>query len=184
MRTVEEQLAIITAAAVTPEPVRVAISEALGLRCAEQVEGTEHLPGFDQAAIDGYAVRCVDIRQALDPAPTDDGEESEERPLESTSASHRGALPIVGEVTAGSHRPVRLQPRQCVRPMRVLRCQLWPTPCCPSIGRKPRGAASFRSSGSGRVNSFTARDRMSSRVMLLSSRDRLSEQLKSVCWQA
>ncbi|MCX2162318.1 gephyrin-like molybdotransferase Glp [Corynebacterium auriscanis] len=114
MRTVEEQLATITAAAVTPEPVRVAISEALGLRCAEQVEGTEHFPGFDQAAIDGYAVRCVDIRQALDPTPVD-GEPSEEGDSADDQPARRTALPIVGEVTAGSHRPVRLQPRQCVR---------------------------------------------------------------------
>ncbi|KGM19062.1 gephyrin-like molybdotransferase Glp [Corynebacterium auriscanis] len=114
MRTVEEQLATITAAAVTPEPVRVAISEALGLRCAEQVEGTEHFPGFDQAAIDGYAVRCVDIRQALDPTPVD-GEPSEGADSSDDQPARRTALPIVGEVTAGSHRPVRLQPRQCVR---------------------------------------------------------------------
>ncbi|WP_426716390.1 gephyrin-like molybdotransferase Glp [Corynebacterium auriscanis] len=114
MRTVEEQLATITAAAVTPEPVRVAISEALGLRCAEQVEGTEHFPGFDQAAIDGYAVRCVDIRQALDPTPVD-GEPSEEGDSADDQPARRTALPIVGEVIAGSHRPVRLQPRQCVR---------------------------------------------------------------------
>ena len=66
MRSVEEQLALITAAAVTPEPVRIAISEALGLRCAEQVEATHSLPGFDQAAIDGFAVRSVDIRQAIE----------------------------------------------------------------------------------------------------------------------
>ena len=65
MRTVEEQLAVITAAAVTPEPVRIAISEALGLRCAERVEGTGNVPGFDQAAVDGYAVRSVDVRQAI-----------------------------------------------------------------------------------------------------------------------
>ena len=37
MRTVEEQLALVTAAAVAPRPVRVAISEAQGLLCAEEV---------------------------------------------------------------------------------------------------------------------------------------------------
>lgn len=91
MRTVEEQLATVSAAAVAPEPVRTAISEALGLRCAEQVESEQILPGFNQAALDGYAVRSVDLR--------DDG----------------AALPVVGEVSAGSHRPVRLQPHQTVR---------------------------------------------------------------------
>ncbi|MBF4553099.1 molybdotransferase-like divisome protein Glp [Corynebacterium suicordis] len=116
MRSVEEQLALITAAAVTPEPVRIAISEALGLRCAEQVEGAEPIPGFDQAAIDGFAVRSVDIRQALESSrrqPAAPSDTEEEPPREAQSA--RPVLPIVGEVTAGSHRPVRLQPRQAVR---------------------------------------------------------------------
>lgn len=107
MRSVEEQLALITAAAVTPEPVRIAISEALGLRCAEQVEGTQPIPGFDQAAIDGFAVRSVDIRHALQRGNPED-EEAEPQDI-------RPVLPIVGEVTAGSHRPVRVQPRQAVR---------------------------------------------------------------------
>lgn len=103
MLTVEEQLARITAAAVTPEPVRISISEALGLRCAEQVEGTRALPGFDQAAIDGFAVRSVDIRQAM--AHLADG----------TGNASTTSFPIVGDITAGSTRPVRLQPRQAVR---------------------------------------------------------------------
>ena len=51
-----------TAAAVAPRPVRVAISEAQGLMCAEEVVTERPLPGFDQAAIDGYAVRSVDVR--------------------------------------------------------------------------------------------------------------------------
>ncbi|RRO95250.1 gephyrin-like molybdotransferase Glp [Corynebacterium bovis] len=99
MRTVEEQLAIVSAAAVTPEPVRTAVAEALGLRCAEQVEAERSVPGFDQAAIDGFAVRSVDIRHAGSADP------------DVPSAR----LPVVGEITAGSHRPVRLQPRQAVR---------------------------------------------------------------------
>ena len=147
MRTVEEQLSIITAAAVTPEPVRVAISEALGLRCAEQVEGTEHLPGFDQAAIDGYAVRCVDVRQALDPTPTEEATSSSDHrdPHEDDPArrdsQRRAALPIVGEVTAGSHRPVRLQPRQCVRvhagaPMPTLADAVLPLDWAETQGRR------------------------------------------------
>ena len=117
MRSVEEQLALITAAAVTPEPVRNAISEALGLRCAEQVEGTSPIPGFDQAAIDGFAVRSVDVRQAFDVARRNGApaEDSADQPADIVPQDVRPVLPIVGEVTAGSHRPVRLQPRQAVR---------------------------------------------------------------------
>ena len=55
MRSVEEQLALVTAAAVAPRPVRVAISEAQGLLCAEEAVAERPLPSFDQAAIDGAA---------------------------------------------------------------------------------------------------------------------------------
>ena len=61
MRSVEEQQARVQAAAVAPRPVRVAIAEAQGLLCAEEVVTERPLPGFDQAAIDGYAVRSVDV---------------------------------------------------------------------------------------------------------------------------
>ncbi|WP_064255730.1 molybdopterin molybdotransferase MoeA [Rhodococcus sp. D-6] len=101
MRSVEDQQARVTAAAVAPRPVRVAISEAQGLLCAEEVVTERPLPGFDQAAIDGYAVRSVDLQA---PAETDGG-----------SAPAEVTLPVVGEVRAGSRQPIRLQPRQAVR---------------------------------------------------------------------
>ncbi len=110
MRSVDEQLARVLQAAVVPRPVRVAISEAQGLLCAEEVVTERPLPGFDQAAIDGYAVRAVDVQLpkstppgALAPAPADD------------EAPGAVVLPVVGEVSAGSRQPVRLQPRQAVR---------------------------------------------------------------------
>jgi molybdopterin molybdotransferase len=93
MRSVEEQLSRVLAAAVRPAPVRVAISEAQGLLCAEEVVAERALPGFDQAAVDGYAVRSVDVQAAVD---------------EST------VLPVVGEIPAGSRQPRRLQPGQAV----------------------------------------------------------------------
>lgn len=111
MKTVEEQLAAVTAAAVTPEPVRTAISEALGLRCAERVLSEHSVPGFDQAAVDGFAVRAVDVRHILQ-AHTGNGDSPD---TGAGTAVPPPLLPVVGEVTAGSHRPVRLQPRQAVR---------------------------------------------------------------------
>jgi molybdopterin molybdotransferase len=94
MRSVDEQLGRALAAAVRPAPVRVAISEAQGLLCAEEVVAERALPGFDQAAVDGYAVRSVDVRDAdTDPV----------------------VLPVVGEIAAGSRQPRRLQPGQAVR---------------------------------------------------------------------
>ena len=61
MRSVADQLAEVTAAAMSPRPVRVGIFDALGLLCAEEVVAERALPSFDQAAIDGYAVRSIDL---------------------------------------------------------------------------------------------------------------------------
>ncbi|HUQ54969.1 gephyrin-like molybdotransferase Glp [Lentzea sp.] len=94
MRSVDEQLARVIAAAVRPAPVRVAISESQGLLCAEEVVAEHALPGFDQAAVDGYAVRSVDVSGA------------NANPVQ---------LPVVGEIPAGSRQPRRLQPGQAVR---------------------------------------------------------------------
>lgn len=94
MRTVESQLRRVLDAAVRPAPVRVDISSAQGLLCAEEVVADRALPGFDQSAVDGYAVRSVDVRGAA------------EEPVE---------LPVVGEVSAGSRQAHRLQPGQAVR---------------------------------------------------------------------
>ncbi|MDO5030492.1 MAG: molybdopterin molybdotransferase MoeA [Corynebacterium sp.] len=107
MRSVEEQLAAITAHAVMPDPVRVAISESLGMLCAEDVIAEQPLPGFVQSAIDGYAVRAVDIT----------GESGSLHPdVRQSDVDFREVeLPVVGEVTAGSHHPMRLQPKQAVR---------------------------------------------------------------------
>ena len=95
MRSVDEQLERVLAAAVRPAPVRVAISDAHGMRCAEEIVSSRPLPGFDQAAIDGYAVRSVDLAGA-----------SPEQPV---------SVPVVGEIPAGSRQPLRLQPGQAVR---------------------------------------------------------------------
>ncbi|MGN6334942.1 molybdotransferase-like divisome protein Glp [Mycobacterium sp.] len=113
MRSVEEQQTRITAAAVAPRPIRVAIAEAQGLMCAEEVVTERPMPGFDQAAIDGYAVRSVDVlgvgevgSESL-PGPFDDSGENEAR--------EGLVLPVMGTIEAGSRTPSRLQPRQAVR---------------------------------------------------------------------
>ncbi|MFP5022502.1 molybdotransferase-like divisome protein Glp [Pseudonocardia phyllosphaerae] len=95
MRTVSEHLARILDVAVRPAPVRVAIADAHGLRSAEEVVAARPLPVFDQAAIDGYAVRSVDVAGAGD--------------------THPITVPVVGEIAAGSRQPLRLQPGQAVR---------------------------------------------------------------------
>ncbi|MEJ5997240.1 molybdotransferase-like divisome protein Glp [Corynebacterium sp. H130] len=112
MRSVEQQLAMVTEAVVSPQPVRIAIAEALGLMCAEEVQAARPLPGFPQAAIDGYAVRAVDVGGARalgrrTPAADDEAPQ----PVVVAEKS----LPVVGEVAAGSQQPLRLQPKQAVR---------------------------------------------------------------------
>ena len=94
MRSVEEQQARVMAAAVAPRPVRVPIAESQGLMCAEEVITEQPLPGFDQAAIDGYAVRSVDVN---------DGAEGEV------------VLPVTAVIEAGTRTPSRLQPKQAAR---------------------------------------------------------------------
>jgi molybdopterin molybdotransferase len=97
VRSVEDQQARVAAAAVAPRPVRVAIAEAQGLMCAEEVVTERPLPGFDQAAIDGYAVRSVDVMGA------DSGGDADV------------TLPVVSTIAAGERTPTRLQPRQAAR---------------------------------------------------------------------
>src|SRR5690606_12565232 len=93
----------VAAAAVAPRPVRVAIAEAQGLMCAEEVVTERPLPGFDQAAIDGYAVRSVDV---LGVGGSPDGEEGPDRQV---------SLPVMATIEAGSRTPTRLQPKQAAR---------------------------------------------------------------------
>jgi molybdopterin molybdotransferase len=106
VRSVEEQQARVAAAAVAPRPVRVAIAEAQGLMCAEEVVTERPLPGFDQAAIDGYAVRSVDVVGVGGDDGDGDGDEAADREV---------SLPVIGSIEAGARTPSRLQPRQAAR---------------------------------------------------------------------
>lgn len=103
MRSVDDYLAMIIDATMRPEPIRIGITDALGLMCAEEVQASAPLPGFSQAAVDGYAVRAVDVGGGKSLGQREDA------PLPDAS------LPVVGEVAAGSQKPLRLQPRQAVR---------------------------------------------------------------------
>ncbi|AZA13090.1 gephyrin-like molybdotransferase Glp [Corynebacterium choanae] len=105
MRSVDHQRELIRHAVVNPEPVRRAIGSALGLLCAEEVVATRPMPVFTQAAIDGYAVRAVDVggERPLAENPTE--------PVDPQTVS----LPVVGQVAAGSREPLRLAPKQAIR---------------------------------------------------------------------
>ena len=78
--------------------------------CAEEVVTERPLPGFDQAAIDGYAVRSVDVLSVGEPGVGDFVDEASDE-------EERGGLvlPVMGTIEAGSRTPSRLQPRQAAR---------------------------------------------------------------------
>jgi molybdopterin molybdotransferase len=116
VRSVEEQQARVTAAAVAPRPVRVAIAEAQGLLCAEEVVTERPLPGFDQAAIDGYAVRSVDVLGVGESDPSNDRLRAVPGDADEVPSGSDGiTLPVMGDIVAGTRTPSRLQPGQAVR---------------------------------------------------------------------
>ncbi len=78
--------------------------------CAEEVVTERPMPGFDQAAIDGYAVRSVDVAGVGDTGGVqvfaDHGDLDGRDVL---------TLPVMGTIEAGARTLSRLQPRQAVR---------------------------------------------------------------------
>ena len=64
VRTVGRHLDEILSAAPTVDPIELAVLDAQGLLCAEEVISSRALPAFDQAALDGYAARAEDVAAA------------------------------------------------------------------------------------------------------------------------
>jgi molybdopterin molybdotransferase len=88
MRSVEEHQRVV-AGLITPRPaVTVGIGDALGLVLAENIVAPLSLPGFDNSAMDGYAVVAEDIADA-----------SEEHPVK---------LPVAEDIPAGRTDPLVL----------------------------------------------------------------------------
>ena len=81
-----------------PLPARdLPLDRALGLVVAEDVLARDDVPGFDNSAYDGYAVRAADLATAAAAAPA--------------------RLRVVDEIPAGRVSPVTLQPGQAARIM-------------------------------------------------------------------
>ena len=100
MRTLEEHRDAILAAVTATEPVRLPLPDCLGLVLCEDVTSLVDLPGFDNSAMDGYAVRAADVATA--------------DPDVSGSAVR---LPVVGEVAAGGVATRAVGPGEAVRIM-------------------------------------------------------------------
>lgn len=90
MRTVEEHQRIV-ADLISPRPaVRLPLADAQGLSLSSDVVARESLPGFDNSAMDGYAVRAQDIAGA-----------SAEQPV---------TLPVAEDIPAGRTDLLTLEP--------------------------------------------------------------------------
>lgn len=64
LRSVADHLAAILGALEPGRPVRLPLTEGLGLAVAEDVVARVDLPGFDNSSMDGYAVRSVSLEGA------------------------------------------------------------------------------------------------------------------------
>ncbi|WP_153028934.1 gephyrin-like molybdotransferase Glp [Amycolatopsis sp. YIM 10] len=67
--SVEHHRAEVTALLGTRTPVRLPVAECAGLILAEDVTADVSLPPFDNSAMDGYAVRAVDVAGASEDSP-------------------------------------------------------------------------------------------------------------------
>jgi molybdopterin molybdotransferase len=69
MRSVEEHRRVVASLITTRPPVTLPLADALGLVLAADVVAPLSLPGFDNSAMDGYAVVSEDIAAATDTTP-------------------------------------------------------------------------------------------------------------------
>ncbi len=82
LRTVDEHLQIVLDSIGSIDPIELTLLDSQGLLLAEDITADFPLPSFDNSAMDGYAVRAIDTRDA-----------SEENPAQ---------LQVVGDIAAGA----------------------------------------------------------------------------------
>jgi molybdopterin molybdotransferase len=97
LRTVDEHLATVLAGVDSVEPIELALLDAQGLLLAEDVTAEVSLPGFDNSAMDGYAVRAVDTEDATPEQPV--------------------TLAVVGDIAAGPNARAGMGPGVAMRIM-------------------------------------------------------------------
>jgi molybdopterin molybdotransferase len=79
------------------DPIELTLLDAQGLLLAENLTSAVPLPGYDNSAMDGYAVRSVDTREA--------------------SANEPTMLPVVGDIVAGAKSRAGMGPGLAMRIM-------------------------------------------------------------------
>ena len=82
LRTVDEHLSTVLDGIGSIDPIELTLLDAQGLLLAENVSADFPLPSFDNSAMDGYAVRAIDTRDA--------------------TPDHPVVLQVVGDVAAGA----------------------------------------------------------------------------------
>src|SRR6185369_16750672 len=97
VKTVDEHISDIQNSVRVLTARRQPLAAAQGCVLAVDVRATVALPGFDNAAMDGYAVRAADVEQATPEAPV--------------------RLPVTGEIAAGAARVTPVEPGTAVRIM-------------------------------------------------------------------
>ncbi|MCU1586779.1 MAG: molybdopterin molybdochelatase [Frankiales bacterium] len=93
MRSVDEHLAEVLGVITPLMPLEVGLLDAHGCVLAEDLLAPEALPGFDNSAMDGYAVRTADL------------------------ASLPASLPVEGDIAAGPASSLQVHEGACVRIM-------------------------------------------------------------------
>ncbi|WP_198681486.1 gephyrin-like molybdotransferase Glp [Kribbella rubisoli] len=96
-RSVDEHLEAVLGRVTALPAFDQPLMDAVGLVLCEDIVSGVSLPGFDNSAMDGYAVQAGDLAGA-----------SDENPI---------ALPVVGEFRAGRSEPIVVTPGTCVRIM-------------------------------------------------------------------
>ncbi|MFD3687191.1 gephyrin-like molybdotransferase Glp [Nocardiopsis sp. NPDC058631] len=97
MKSVEQHVADVLALIADPQPTELDLLRAHGSVLAETVASPVSLPGFDNSAMDGYAVCAADLDTATADAPV--------------------RLPVVGDIPAGDPSPTAVRPGLCARIM-------------------------------------------------------------------
>ena len=96
-RSVDEHLEVVLGRVTALPAFEQPLMDAVGLVLCEDIVSGVSLPGFDNSAMDGYAVQAADLAGA-----------SDENPI---------GLPVVGEFRAGRSEPIVVTPGTCVRIM-------------------------------------------------------------------
>ena len=97
LRTVDEHLATVLDGVGFMDPIEVFLLEAQGLLLAEDITSDYPLPSFDNSAMDGYALRAVDTREASPQEPV--------------------RLQVIGDVVAGAKTRAGMGPGLAMRIM-------------------------------------------------------------------